>query len=167
LEWQKILEVAAIIAAAWFVVRILVWGMSKYSRQWAASRAEQITIKRWVDALVIFIAIIAIAEILGLGSQLELLTFAGIGVIIAGIVLQGFLSSILLGMIAFKDDALRVGDIVEIAGAGKGRIVKIKLTRIWIETDSGALLPIGMPVLESGRYWNYTARERLKKDFEH
>ena len=139
--------------------------MSKYSKQWAASQAEQSTIKRWVDALAIFTAILGVVEILGLGSQLEVLTFAGIGVIIAGLVLQRFLSSILYGLIAFKEDAMRVGDVVEISGAGKGRIVKIKLTRIWVETDSGALLQIDMTVLESGRYWNYTARERLKKDF--
>ena len=158
-------EIIGLIAAAWVAVRLLFWAFSKYSKQWAASHAEQSTIKRWVDALAIFTAILGIVEILGLGSQLEVLTFAGIGVIIVGLVLQRFLSSILYGIMAFKEDVMRVGDVVEISGAGKGRIVKIKLTRIWVETDSGALLPIDMTVLESGRYWNYTARERLKKDF--
>jgi small-conductance mechanosensitive channel len=165
LDLLKLAEIVGLIAAAWFVVRLLLLAMSKYSKQWAASQAEQSTIKRWVDALAIFTAILGVVEILGLGSQLEVLTFAGIGVIIAGLVLQRFLSSILYGLIAFKEDAMRVGDVVEISGAGKGRIVKIKLTRIWVETDSGALLQIDMTVLESGRYWNYTARERLKKDF--
>jgi small-conductance mechanosensitive channel len=163
----KAVEVVAVIGTTWIMVRLLIFGLSKYSKQWAASRGEQTTIKRWVDAFAIFIAILAIIEVLGLGSQFEVLTFAGIGVIVGGLVLQRFLSSILFGFIAFKEDMLRVGDVVEISGAGKGRIVKIKLTRIWIETDSGALLPIDMSVVESGRYWNYTARERLKKDFDH
>jgi len=166
LDPLKLAEIAGVIAAALLMVRLLIWAMSKYSKQWAASRAEQVTIKRWVDALAIFIAVLGIIEVLGLGSQLEVLTFAGIGAVVGGLILQRFLSNILYGFIEFKEDALRVGDVVEVSGAGKGRIVKIKLARIWIETDAGALLPIDMTVLESGRYWNYTARERLKKDFE-
>lgn len=166
LNLLELTEIVGVIAAAWFMVRFLVWGVSRYSKQWAASRAERITIKRWVDALAVFMAVLGIIEVLGWGSEFEVLTFAGIGAIVGGLVLQRFLSSILYGFIVFKEDLLRVGDVVEVGGAGKGRIAKIKLTRIWIETDAGALLPIDMTMLESGRFWNYTARERLKKDLQ-
>ena len=167
LNLLELAEIVGVIAAAWLMVRFLIWGMSRYSKQWAASRVERDTIKRWVDALAVFVAVLGIIEVLGLGSQLEVLTFAGIGAIVGGLVLQRFLSSLLYGFISFKEDLLRVGDVVEVGGAGKGRIAKIKLTRVWIETETGALLPIDMTMLESGRFWNYSARERLKKDLDH
>ena len=70
------------------------------------------------------------------------------------------------GFLSFGQDTIRHGDFVEVAGAGKGRVVKVNLRNIWIRTDSGALLIIDHVRTEHGRFWNYSALERLEKHFD-
>jgi small-conductance mechanosensitive channel len=115
---------------------------------------------------VIVFAIVGVLGALGLGSQIELLTFAGIAGLIVGIMFQNFLANVLAGAIVFAEDAIRIGDVVELRGAGKGRVVKVKMTKTWVMTDSGALYMLGNGELDKGRIWNYTAAERLKKEFD-
>lgn len=162
-----LLEVVAIIAFAWLIGHVLVWGTVKFSRRAGVSQPQRVTISRWVRAVMILIAIVGIMSVVGLGSQLELLTVAGIAGLIFGIALQGTFANILSGLLTFKEDTLRVGDVVEVgSGAGKGHVVKVGLRNVWIKTESGALLVLGHATLDHGRYWNYTAAERLKKDFD-
>jgi branched-subunit amino acid ABC-type transport system permease component len=111
------------------------------------------------------------ADLLGISRNLMVfLAFgvsAGVGALVVGIALQGTFANILSGLLTFKEDTLRVGDVVEVgSGAGKGHVVKVGLRNVWIKTESGALLVLGHATLDHGRYWNYTAAERLKKEFD-
>jgi len=160
-----LLEVVAIIAFAWLIGHILAWGVVKFSRR--VSQRERITISRWLKAVTILIALVGILNVVGVGSELELLTVGGIGALVIGMALQGTFANILSGFLTFREDALRIGDVVEVGGgAGKGQVVKVGLRNVWIKTESGALVVLGHATLEHGRYWNYTAAERLKKEFD-
>lgn len=102
-----ILEVVAIIALAWLIGHILALGVTKFSRK--VTEPQRITITRWIRAVTILIAIIAALSVLGLGSELELLTVAGIGALVIGIALEGTFANILAGLLTFREDTLRVG----------------------------------------------------------
>ena len=68
---------------------------------------------------------------------------------------------------SLSERTLYESDIVEVgSGAGKGRVVKVGLRNVWVKTESGALVVLGHATLDHGRYWNYTAAERLKKEFD-
>jgi len=161
-----LIEVAAIIAFAWIISHLLVGGIVKFGRR-GVSQPQRITISRWIRAVMILLAIVGILNVIGLESEAELLTIGGVGALVVGIALQGIFANILSGILTFRDDILRVGDVVEVgSGGGKGRVVKIGLRNVWIKTESGALIVLGHATLEHGRYWNYTAAERLKKEFD-
>jgi len=95
-----------------------------------------------------------------------LLTLGGLGVLIGGLAIEGLASSVVYGFFAFEEDTLRLGDIVEIPGTGKGRVVKANLRNIWIKTDNGGLVVIDNNRMEHGRLVNYSAAERLEKRFD-
>jgi small-conductance mechanosensitive channel len=160
------LEVGAVIGLALLIGVFLSWAVAKVGRRAGVSRAQLITIRKWINIVLIGLAVVGIVNVVGLGSQLELLTVGGVGVLIATLALQGYIASMLAGFIVFTDDTLRLGDVVEVSGAGKGRVVKVGPRNIWIMSDSGALASIDNSTLENGRFWNYTATERLKKSFD-
>lgn len=162
-----ILEVVAIVAFAWLIGHVLVWGGVKFGRRAGVSPPQRTTISRWVRAVMILLAIVGILNVIGLESETELLTIAGVAALVVGIALQGTFANILSGLLTFREDTLRVGDVVEVgSGAGKGHVVKVGLRNVWIKTESGALVVLGHATLDHGRYWNYTAAERLKKEFD-
>ena len=161
-----LIEVVAIIGFAWLLSHILVWGVVKFGRR-GVSKPQRNTISRWVRTVMILLAIVGILNVIGLESEAELLTIAGVGALVVGIALQGTFANILSGLLTFREDTLRVGDVVEVgSGGGKGKVVKVGLRNVWIKTESGALLVLGHATLDHGRYWNYTATERLKKEFD-
>ena len=161
-----LIEVVVIIAVAWLIAHVLVRGIVKF-RRGGVSQPQRNTINRWVRTVMILLAIVGILDVIGLESEAELLTIGGVAALILGIAFQGIFANILSGLLTFKEDTLRVGDVVEVgSGAGKGHVVKIGLRNVWIKTESGALLVLGHATLDHGRYWNYTAAERLKKEFD-
>jgi small-conductance mechanosensitive channel len=162
----NLLEVVGVIVLAWLIGHILISELIKHSERAGSSQGQRVTVARWIKTLAIVFAVIGVLGVLGLGSQIELLTAAGLAGVIVGMMFQGFLANVLAGIITFKEDAVRVGDVVEVTGGGKGRVVKVKMTKTWIMTDNGALYVLGNGELDRGRIWNYTAAERLKKEFD-
>ena len=161
-----ILEVIAVIIFALLVHFSLSWAFLKFGRRAGFSRAQLLTIRKWIRLLTIVILLIGLSSVLGLESQLELLTLAGIGALVFSMMIQGFVSNIFYGFLVFKQDTLRFGDLVEVSGAGKGKVVKVALRNIWIKTEAGALVVIENSRIEHGRLWNYSAVERLEKHFD-
>ncbi len=161
-----ILEVVVVIVFALLVHISLSWAFLKFGRRAGFSRAQLLTIRKWIRLLTLVITVLGLATVLGLGSQVELLTFAGIGALVFTLMIQGFVSNIFYGFLVFKQDTLRFGDSVEVAGAGKGKVVKVGLRNIWIKTETGALVVIENSRIEHGRLWNYSAVERLEKHFD-
>jgi small-conductance mechanosensitive channel len=161
-----VLEVGAIIGLALLIGYFLSWMFVRVGRRSGVSRAQLITIRKWIRVLTLALAAAGIVNVVGLGSQVELLTLGGIGVLIVTLALQGFVSSMIAGFEVFSNDTLRLGDIVEVSGAGKGRVVKVRLRNVWIMCENGALAVIDNTRLEHGRLGNYSAAERLKKSFE-
>jgi len=166
LSATNLLEAVGIVVIGWLIGHALTSALIKHSEEAGASKGQRVTVARWVRTLVIVFAIVGVLSVLGLGSQIELLTFAGLAGVIVGMMFQGFLANVLAGIITFKENAVRLGDVVEVSGGGKGRVVKVKMTKTWIMTDSGALYVLGNGELDRGRLWNYTAAERLKKEFD-
>jgi|GEM_PF-6612371 len=163
---NTVLEIAAITIIACSTAFLLPWALIKAARRAGVSRAQLITVRRWLQALSLAFGTVAVVNALGLGSELELLSIGGIVALVFSLALQGFISSMIAGFLSFGKDTLRLGDLVEVASAGKGRIVKINLRNVWIKTDGGALLVIDHLRVEQGRLWNYSALERLEKQFD-
>ena len=160
-----LIEVVVIIVLAWLIGHILALGVIKFSRR--VSEPQRITITRWIRTVTVLIGIIVVLSVLGLETQLELLTVAGIGAFVISMALEGTFANVLSGLFTFRENTLRVGDVVEVgSGAGKGHVVKVGLRNVWVKTDGGALVVLGHATLDHGRYWNYTAAERLKKNFD-
>ena len=161
------LEVVAIIIVAYLIGHILTWGIAKYTRRAGGfSKPQRRNLGHWIKTITVLLAIVIVLNIIGVDSETELLTIGGIAAFVVGIALQGILGNIFSGILIFKEDTLRLGDLVEVGGGGKGQVVKIGLRNVWIKTESGALVVLGHATLEHGRYWNYTAAERLKKEFD-
>lgn len=162
---MTLFEVVAILAFAWLIGHVLSWGLIKFSR--AVSQPQRVTIRRWVRMLMILIATVFILNAVGLESQLELLTMAGIAGLILALTLQGMFVNIVSALLTLRDDTLRLGDVIELAsGLGKGHVVKVGFRDVWIKTEDGALVVLGHTMLDRGRYRNYTAAERLKNEFD-
>jgi small-conductance mechanosensitive channel len=161
-----ILEIVTVIGFALLVQYSLSWIFLKFGRRAGFSRAQLLTIRKWIRLLTLVIAAVGLATALGLGSQAELLTLGGIGALVFSMMIQGFVSNIFAGFLVFKQDTLRFGDSVEVSGVGKGKVVKVALRNIWIKTDAGALVVIENSRIEHGRLWNYSAVERLEKHFD-
>jgi|SRR5208282_538028 len=161
-----ILEVVAVIVFALLVHYSLSWAFLKFGRRAGFSRAQLLTIRKWIRVLTLVIAVAGLTTVLGLGSQVELLTLGGIGALVFSMMIQGVVSNMFYGFLVFKQDTLRFGDSVEVSGAGKGKVVKVGLRNIWIKTEAGALVVIENSRIEHGRLWNYSAVERLEKHFD-
>jgi len=160
------LELGAVIGLALLIGLFLSWTVVKVGRRAGVSRAQLVTIRKWIHVLMLVLAVVGVVNVVGLGSELELLTLGGMGVVLATLALQGFISNMIAGFLVFGEDTLRLGDVVEVSGEGKGRVVKVGLRNVWIMSESGALVSIENIRLEQGRLWNYSAAERLKKSFE-
>jgi len=163
---QTGLKLVAVIGFALFVWYILSSALVKIGKRFGVSRAQLVALRKIIHVLAAIVAILGIVNVVGLGSNLELLTVAGLGALIAGLVIEGLASNVLYGLFALNQDTLRLGDIVEVAGTGKGTVVKLNLRNIWIKTDSGALVVIEYSRIEHGRLLNYSAAERLGKRFD-
>lgn len=161
-----VLELVAVIGLALLINYVLSWALVKLGRKAGVSRAQLVAIRKGIRLLTIVLAVVGILNVVGLESQVELLTLGGIGALIVSLSLTNFISSIFYGFLAFSQDIIRLGDVVEVSGAGKGRIVRVALRNIWIKTDAGALVVIDNTRLEHGRFWNYSAAERLEKHFD-
>ena len=66
-------------------------GLLNSVRRAGISQPQRVTISRWVRTVMILIAIVGILNIIGLESETELLTLAGVGALVVGIALQGTL----------------------------------------------------------------------------
>jgi len=160
------LELAAVIGVAFFVWFVFSLAVVKVGRRAGVSRAQLVAARKVIHLLAIIIAILGIINVAGLGSQLELLTVAGLGALVAALLIEGLASDLLYGFFALKQDTIRLGDIVEITGAGKGTVVKLNLRNIWVKTDNGALVVVEYTRVEHGRLLNYSAAERLRQRFD-
>ena len=165
-SYSMVLEAAAVIGFALLVQYSLSWTFLKFGRRAGFSRAQLLTIRKWIRLLTLVIAVAGLTIVLELDSPVELLTFAGIAALVFGMMIQGFVANVFAGFLVFKQDTLRFGDLVEVAGAGKGKVVKVGLRNIWIKTETGALVVIENSRIEHGRLWNYSAVARLEKHFD-
>jgi len=166
LSSDAILEMIAVIIIAALMAYLLPLALIKAGRRAGVSRAQLITLKKWIHVLSLVFAVAGIINALDLGTELELLTIGGIAALVFSLALQSFLASMIAGFLSFGQDTIRHGDLVEVAGDGKGRVVKVNLRNIWVKTDSGALLIMDHTRTEHGRFWNYSALERLEKHFD-
>jgi len=160
------LELVLVIGVAFLVWYVLSISVIKVGRRVGVSRAQLVALRKAIHVFAALLAIIGIVNVVGLGSELELLTVGGLGVLIGGLAIEGIASSFVYGFFAFGEDTLRLGDIVEVLGAGKGSVVKVNLRNIWVRTDNGALVVIENTRIEHGRLLNYSAAERLEKRFD-
>ena len=160
------LELVAVIGIAFIVWYVFSLAIVKVGRRAGVSRAQLVAARKVLHLFAVIIAVLGVINVAGLGSQLELLTVAGLGALVVALVIEGIASDLLYGFFALKQDTIRLGDIVEITGAGKGAVVKLNLRNIWVKTDNGALVVVEYTRVEHGRLLNYSAAERLRNHFD-
>ena len=160
------LELVAVIGVAFFVWYVLSLALVKCGRRIGVSRAQLLALRKMIHVLAAVIAILGVVNVMGLGSNLELLTVAGLGALVAGLMIEGLATNLLYCFFTLNQDTLRLGDIVEVTGTGRGTVVKVNLRNVWIRTDNGALVVIEYTRIEHGRLMNYSAAERLRKRFD-
>ena len=124
------------------------------------------TARAWLRLPWIIIVIAGIARVLGLVDELETLTIVGIVGVVITVMSEHTLRNIAAGILLFKDDMVRLGDIVELRPDMKGQVVKIGLTDVWFKGDGGGVIIASNGWVRAGPFTNYTALERLQGKFQ-
>ena len=113
-----------------------------------------------VWAVFIVLAVIAIVNVSGLTSEFTVLTVSGIIAIALSLSLQTTLSNVISGILVIMEGSVRTNDLIEFSGV-KGKVIKLGLRNVWVETSEGNLVIISNSQVATGPLINYTAKERL------
>ena len=113
-----------------------------------------------VWAVFIVLAVIAIVNVSGLTSEFTVLTVSGIIAIALSLSLQTTLSNVISGILVIMEGSVRTNDLIEFFGV-KGKVIKLGLRNVWVETSDGNLVIISNSQVATGPLINYTAKERL------
>ena len=116
---------------------------------------------RIVAALIVISTLLGLT---GLSSEFTSLTISGIAALAVTLALQSSLSNVIANIILLREKAIRVDDTIQVSGI-KGRIVRIALINTWIKLDSGEIAVVSNSNLLSGPFINFTATDRLTKNF--
>ncbi|WP_072314184.1 mechanosensitive ion channel family protein [Agrococcus sp. Marseille-P2731] len=150
-RWGAVLEhgmrIAAIMASAWLLVRLIGVGADATLARVAAARDARRARKVQTQVLILRRVVGAIVVVIALGVALftfeaarvvgtSLLASAGVASLVAGLAAQSVLGNVFAGIQLVASDAIRVDDVVVVEGEW-GEIEEITLTyvvvRIWDE----------------------------------
>ena len=113
-------------------------------------------------------AVVGVAYLTGISSEITTLTISGIGGLAITLALQNTISNVIAGVLLLNDGIIRLGDDIQYGGPGgvRGEVVKLSLRTTWIRTSEGVITVIGNSNLSAGPILNYTARARLEKKMQ-
>lgn len=130
-----------------------------------ASKSVARSVREWVALLMVTIAVVAVARITGISSELTTLTVSGIGGLIVSLALQNTLSNIISGVLMLEDGIIRLGDEIQF-GSVKGEVVKVNMRSTWVRGKDGVITVVGNSNLAAGPIVNLTARDRLQRKLQ-
>src|SRR6267143_3797954 len=161
-----LIEVAAIIAIAWFLSQLLSRVITRGARRAGVSPRVISYLRVTFNVAWIIVAISTVLSISSLAPYLSgALTISGLVTLAVSLALQTTFSNMIAGILLFHDNTLRIGDQIQCAGI-RGRVIRVWLRTTWVQTDDGTIAIISNNTLSSGPLINFTATERLTKNLD-
>jgi small-conductance mechanosensitive channel len=133
-----------------------------------ASKAVASAIRYWTWVIMLVGAVVGVAYITGISSEITTLTISGIGGLTISLALQTTISNIIAGVLLLNEGIIRLGDDIQFGGPGgvRGEVVKLSLRSTWITTPDGVITVIGNSNLSAGPIMNFSAKARLEKKIQ-
>lgn len=167
-----LLKVAAILFAAWFVERLIYFGLRRAYKRSKAKGREEMTRYRFfrngVRTLMVLLALIAIIYVIPSLRAMAFTLFAGAGIlaVVIGFAAQKALSDIISGVFIVAFKPFRVGDMIQAGEAGVfGTVEDINLRHTTILTFENRRLIIPNSILSEDRIVNSTIRDESTCEF--
>jgi MscS family membrane protein len=162
--WAHFAIAAAVIVAAWLVLRLLTLGF-QYARLAALRRADSGTRsllllgERMVKVIVVLMAIFALLTIVGVDTTTAL-AGVGIGGIAVALGAQRTVENLLGGIFLLTDRALAVGDYCRISDR-EGWVEDITLRSVRLRTLEQTLLSVPAGAVAVVGVENFTSRSKI------
>ena len=166
--WITIAEIAVLLAGIIMVGTLLSALVRTIAIRAGASKAVAGSVRQWIWVLMVVGAVVGVAYLTGISSEITTLTISGIGGLAITLALQNTISNVIAGVLLLNDGIIRLGDDIQYGGPGgvRGEVVKLSLRTTWIRTSEGVITVIGNSNLSAGPILNYTARARLEKKMQ-
>jgi small conductance mechanosensitive channel len=166
--WVTLVEIAGLLVGIAVVGTLLASLVRTISLKAGASMAVANSVRQWIGVLMIFGAVVGVAYLSGLSSEITTLTISGIGGLAISLALQNTISNVIAGVLLLNDGIIRLGDDIQYGGPGgvRGVVVKLSLRTTWFRTAEGVITVIGNSNLSAGPILNYTAKARLEKKLQ-
>lgn len=156
------LNVFVVVVAALVGREILIRLIVRVTRRAGAAPSVVSTISGAVSVIALVLAAVALSKILGLSSDLSILTFSGVLGLVFSLALQSTLSNIIAGLLLFSDNTLRLNDVIECSGI-KGTVARVGFRSTWVRNEQGVIVVFSNSTLAAGPLTNHTATQRLEK----
>lgn len=172
IDWFLLIRIAAILAAAWVVERLVHYTLRRAYRRSGRKGPEEYTRYRFlrnaVRTMVLLLAVLAIIYSIPSLRTLTFTLFAGAGIlaVVIGFAAQKALSDVISGffIVAFKP--FRVGDMIQAGEAGIfGQVEDINLRHTTILTFENRRLVIPNSILSEDRIVNSSIRTESTCEF--
>lgn len=167
-----VLKIAAILFAAWFVERLIYFGLRRAYKRSKEQGREEMTRYRFfrngVRTLMVILALVGIIYVIPSLRALAFTFFAGAGIlaVVIGFAAQKALSDIISGIFIVAFRPFRVGDMIQAGEAGVfGTVEDINLRHTTILTFEHRRLVIPNSILSEDRIVNSTIRDEKTCEF--
>jgi moderate conductance mechanosensitive channel len=136
---QKLAKISGIAAAALIAQKISYFSINKLTKKDKPRLKTLVTLfKESAKILIDFIALLLILTELGF-NILPLITSAGIFGLAVGMGAKNVASDLIAGIFIILENRFNIGEIIEINSKYKGKVTKIDLRTITLETEKGDL----------------------------
>lgn len=167
-----VLKIAAILFAAWFVERLIYFGLRRAYKRSKEQGREEMTRYRFfrngVRTLMVILALVGIIYVIPSLRALAFTFFAGAGIlaVVIGFAAQKALSDIISGVFIVAFKPFRVGDMIQAGEAGIFGVVEdINLRHTTILTFENRRLVIPNSILSEDRIVNSSIRDESTCEF--
>jgi small-conductance mechanosensitive channel len=166
--WVVLGEIVGLFLGIFIVGTILGTIARSVALRAGASKAVANAIRYWTWVLMLIVAIVGVAYITGISSEITTLTISGIGGLTISLALQSTISNVIAGFLLLNEGVVRLGDDIQYGGPGgvRGIVVKLSLRATWLRTADGVITVIGNSNLSAGPILNYSAKTRLEKKMQ-
>jgi len=164
ITYAHIALIAAVIALAWLLRRILTLGFARARTMvWGKDRTSTQSLmllgERLLKVLVVVVAILAILSIAGVNTKTALAGL-GIGGVALALGAQKTVENFLGGVFLLSDRVLAVGDVCNIANR-VGTVEDITLRSVRLRTLDQTLVSVPAGVLAQAGIENFASREKI------
>jgi potassium efflux system protein len=158
-----LLRVVAILALAWWLSRVIRYGLSRAAARLPGMNAASVyTLGRVLHYVVITLGVVIGLSTIGVGFTNMAIIMGALGVGV-GFGLQEMISNFVSGLIIMFEGSLKVGDFIELESGlfGEVREIRIRATQIVTNDNIDILVPNSQFV--NGRVVNWTLGEASRR----